>query len=172
MLTTLTHGQAAESSSIAISSLIDTWLLLRNVESDAERNRLLFVIKSRGTAHSNQVREFLLTDRGAQLQEVSVGPRGVLTGSARTMQAAQDRAAEALQAVELERRRQTLARRAQEVEAQIVALQEQLSSESADLAGLEREESRGEDARAAAQAAAGLARQSIRDEGAHPDLAG
>ena len=58
ILTSLSHDAQRESSSVAVSSVVDTWLLLRNVESDGERNRLLFVMKSRGTAHSNQVREF------------------------------------------------------------------------------------------------------------------
>ena len=61
-----------------MSSLVDTWLLLRNVEANGERNRLLFVLKSRGTAHSNQVREFVLTDHGVELVEVYVGAAGVL----------------------------------------------------------------------------------------------
>ena len=68
---------------VNVSSRADTWLLLRNVESNGERNRLLFVLKSRGTAHSNQVREFVLSDHGIALVDVYVGPAGVLTGSAR-----------------------------------------------------------------------------------------
>ena len=83
VMTTLTHGLSQESSEVDISSLVDTWLLLRNQESNGERNRLLFVIKSRGSAHSNQVREFVLTDDGAELLDVYVGPNGVLTGSER-----------------------------------------------------------------------------------------
>ena len=63
--------------------MVDTWLLLRNVETNGERNRLLFVLKSRGTAHSNQVREFVLTDHGVELVDVYVGAAGVLAGSAR-----------------------------------------------------------------------------------------
>ena len=83
VLTTLSRGTYSETSEIDISSLADTWLLLRNVESNGERNRLLFVNKSRGSAHSNQVREFLLTDDGPELVDVYVGEQGVLTGSAR-----------------------------------------------------------------------------------------
>jgi circadian clock protein KaiC len=83
VLTTLNHGDEVASSGIEISSLADTWLLLRNVESNGERNRLLFVIKSRGSAHSNQVREFLLTNDGPELVDVYIGDQGVLTGSAR-----------------------------------------------------------------------------------------
>lgn len=84
VLTVLAGEGNDEPSSLAVSSLTDTWLLLRNVESDGERNRLLFVIKSRGTAHSNKVREFVLTDQGAKLVDVYVDADGeVLTGSRR-----------------------------------------------------------------------------------------
>ena len=72
MSTTL--GARDERTTVGISSLVDTWLLLRNVELDGERNRLLYVLKSRGIAHSNQVREFMLTGRGAELVDVYVGP--------------------------------------------------------------------------------------------------
>src|SRR4051794_6613178 len=157
ILTSLTHEEGRESSSLDASSLIDTWLLLRNVESDGERNRLLFVMKSRGTAHSNQVREFLLTDHGAELLDVAVGAGGVLTGSARLAQAAEERAAAADRHAELERRRLALARRSTEVEAQIAVLREQLATETAELDRLAAEQSRGEDTRAAVRAT--LARQ-------------
>ena len=79
---------------MSISSLVDNWLLLRNVETNGERNRLLFVLKSRGTAHSNQVREFVLTDHGVELVEVYVGPAGMLAGSARLAQEAVERDAD------------------------------------------------------------------------------
>ena len=74
-----------------VSSRADTWLLLRSVESAGERKRLLFVCKQRGSAHSNQVREFLLTDRGIELGDVYVGPDRVLTGSARLSQESGER---------------------------------------------------------------------------------
>jgi circadian clock protein KaiC len=122
---------------------------LRNVESDGERNRLLFVMKSRGTAHSNQVREFVLTNHGAELLDVAMGARGVLTGSARLAQAAEVRAAAADRSAELERRRMALARRTAEVDAQVAALRAQLATESAELDRLAAEESRHTTARAA-----------------------
>src|SRR5215211_1874715 len=149
ILTSLTHEDQGETSSVDASSLIDTWLLLRNVESDGERNRLLFVIKSRGTAHSNQVREFILTDHGAELLDVAVGPRGVLTGSARMTQVAEERAAEAERRAELERRRMALARRTAEVDAEVATLRAQLATENAELEQMAAEESRGTTARAA-----------------------
>jgi circadian clock protein KaiC len=160
ILTSLSHDAQRESSSLAVSSVVDTWLLLRNVESDGERNRLLFVMKSRGTAHSNQVREFVLTDHGAELLDVTVGARGVLTGSARLAQAAEENAAAADKRAELERRRLALARRSAEVEAQVSRLREQLAAETAELDRLAAEESRGADARAAARASIARRRES------------
>jgi circadian clock protein KaiC len=91
VLTSLTRGgDALEGSQAAVSSLIDTWLLVRDIEQAGERNRGLYVLKSRGMAHSNQVREFLLTDKGIDLLDVYVGSEGVLTGSRRLEQQARD----------------------------------------------------------------------------------
>ena len=131
VLTSLTHGEEAESSAVAVSSLTDTWLLLRNVESNGERNRLLFVIKSRGMAHSNQVREFVLSERGAELLDVAIGPEGVLTGSARLEQRKRLAIAAANLEAEIERRRIALAQQAAATEARIAALQGQLEAERA-----------------------------------------
>ena len=133
VLTTLSHGQNSESSEIDISSLADNWLLLRNVESNGERNRLLFVIKSRGTAHSNQVREFLLTDDGPELVDVYVGEQGVLTGSARVAQQAAGREAELRVAEDLGQRRRELHRSVLEREAHLLAVQDQLDAERTEL---------------------------------------
>ena len=89
LFTSLTSAQSSiESSDAGISSLIDTWLLLRDLELDGERNRGMYVLKSRGMANSNQIREFILTDHGVELREVYIGTRGVLTGSARVAQEA------------------------------------------------------------------------------------
>jgi circadian clock protein KaiC len=90
LVTTLNHTRDAESSEVQVSSLVDTWMLLRNTESNGERTRLLSVIKSRGSAHSNKTREFLITGHGARLVDVYVGPEGVLTGSARIAMMAGD----------------------------------------------------------------------------------
>src|SRR5680860_542023 len=126
VMTTLTQGLSHESSEVDVSSLVDTWLLVRNDESNGERNRLMFVIKSRGSAHSNQVREFVLSDQGADLLDVYVGPNGVLTGSERVEQVSQERLAQATRADETERRRMELVQRSAAFEAQIAALQAQL----------------------------------------------
>src|SRR6478735_562977 len=132
VMTTLTHGEREESSEVDVSSLCDTWLLLRNHESNGERNRLLFVIKSRGSAHSNQVREFVLTDDGPELLDVYVGPHGVLTGSARVEQMSLERHRRTGRQYEAERRRQALGQRAAAVAAQVSALQAQLDAETED----------------------------------------
>ena len=130
VLTALSHEAEVEASTVGITSITDTWLLLRNVESDGERNRLLFVIKSRGMAHSNQVREFRITPQGAELIDVVIGPEGVLTGSARQQHQARQQALEHRRQSEITRRRQALERRRVQVEAQILALREQLSGET------------------------------------------
>jgi len=88
-----------------ISSLIDNWVQLRNIELDAQHDRGLYIQKARGMAHSNQIREFLLTDRGIELVEVYLGPEGVLTGSARLAQETRERAAAVAREQEVERRR-------------------------------------------------------------------
>jgi circadian clock protein KaiC len=93
LFTHLTHGgNPTEATDVGISSLIDTWLLVRDIELGGERNRGLYVLKSRGMKHSNQIREFLITSEGIQLEDVYVGPEGVLTGSLRAAQEARERA--------------------------------------------------------------------------------
>ena len=141
MATTLAH-QDEETSTVGISSLVDTWLLLRNVESDGERNRLLSILKSRGTAHSNQVREFVLTDHGAELVDVYVGPAGVVTGAARLVQETQERGTEQRRGEELMRRRRELRRGIVEAEAQLAVLQDDLAAERAELERIEAREQR------------------------------
>src|ERR1700748_2223843 len=79
-----------------VSSLVDAWLLIRDIEMNGERNRGLYIMKSRGMKHSNQVREFVITDHGLDLFDVYLGPEGVLTGSAREAQILQEQTGEAL----------------------------------------------------------------------------
>jgi len=114
--------QLLETTDEGLSSLVDTWLLLRDVEVGGERNRLMYVLKSRGTAHSNQVREFIITSKGIKLVEVYLGEGGVLTGSARLTQENRERAASQLAAEELQRKRLALEHRRKAMEAQIEAL--------------------------------------------------
>jgi circadian clock protein KaiC len=126
-------GQGEEVSTVTMSSMADTWLLLRNVEANGERNRLLFVLKSRGTAHSNQMREFVLTDHGVELVDVYVGAAGVLAGSARVTQQAAERDEDLRIAEELARRRRELHRSVIEREAHLVAVQDQLDAERTEI---------------------------------------
>ena len=133
-----------------MSSQADTWLLVRNDESDGERNRLLFVLKSRGSANSNQVREFVLTDHGVELVNVYVGPAGVMTGSARLSQETRDRDAKLQQREDLQRRTRELRRGIMQGQAQLAALQDELAAQQAELERLAgREERRAADAQAA-----------------------
>jgi circadian clock protein KaiC len=131
LVTALGFGE--EMGTETLSSLVDTWLLLRNVETDGERNRLLFVLKSRGTAHSNQVREFVLTSHGVELVDVYVGAAGVLAGSARVAQQATERDAELHQASDLARRLRELRRNVVEREAHLVVVQDELDAERAEI---------------------------------------
>jgi circadian clock protein KaiC len=105
-----------------LGSFVDTWLVVRTLEGNGEFNRTLSVLKSRGTPHSNQVREFLITDAGIELADVYVGPQGVLTGSARSTQEAQERADAVDRQEDLEQRSAKLERTRQAVEAQVAAL--------------------------------------------------
>jgi circadian clock protein KaiC len=115
-------GNAWEHTDVGVSSLIDTWILLRDIELAGERNRGLYVLKSRGMKHSNQIREFLLTSDGIQLQDVYVGPEGVLTGSMRAAQEDREKAAALSRGQEIDRRQRDLARKRAALEAQIAAL--------------------------------------------------
>ncbi len=123
LMTNLTAGGASlEGTELGMSSLVDTWILLRDIELGGERNRGLYVLKSRGMAHSHQIREFLLTERGIELLEVYTGPEGVLTGSARVSQEERERSDALARRQEAERRQRELERRRKVLEAQIVAL--------------------------------------------------
>ncbi|HEX5030107.1 MAG TPA: circadian clock protein KaiC [Candidatus Eisenbacteria bacterium] len=126
-------ARGAESTDVGISSLIDTWILLRDIESSGERNRGLYVLKSRGTAHSNQIREFLITERGVQLLDVYAGPGGVLTGSARASREATERAEGLLRQQSLERMRRDLETKRLALDAQIEALRAQFAAEQAEI---------------------------------------
>jgi circadian clock protein KaiC len=124
LFTNLTAADgSAEQTEVGVSSLVDTWLLLREVESDGERNRGLYILKSRGMSHSNQIREFVLAKTGIQLREVYIGANGVLTGSARLAQEAKEQAAAHGRREAIERKRRRLERKRKAVENRVAALQ-------------------------------------------------
>jgi len=126
-------GPGDDVSAISVSAMVDTWLQLRNIEANGERNRLLFVLKSRGTAHSNQVREFVITDHGVELVDVYIGAAGVLAGSARVTQLAAERDEDLRISDDLAGRRRELNRSVIEREAHLVALQDQLDAERTEM---------------------------------------
>jgi circadian clock protein KaiC len=132
LFTTLTGIHTAERQEITeieISSLVDTWILLRDIELNGERNRGIYILKSRGMSHSNQIREFLITSDGVDLVPAYLGPEGVLTGSARVAQEARLRAADAEREQGLERRRRRLEQKRAILAAQIAALQAEIDAE-------------------------------------------
>jgi circadian clock protein KaiC len=134
LCTSLTADQNnPEMTEVGISSLMDTWLLLRNIETNGERNRGLYVLKSRGMPHSNQIREFTLSESGAQLTEVYTGLAGVLTGTARVAQEARERAEILARQQDVARKRRELESKRHAVEAQITALRAALEADSAEI---------------------------------------
>jgi circadian clock protein KaiC len=130
MFTSLTGSTSEiEDSEVGVSSLMDVWILVKNIESNGERNRGLYVLKARGIAHSNQVREFLLTDHGIELIDAYVGTEGVLMGAARASQTARERA-ETLEREHGRQRKQRELQRTQELyEAQLLTLKHRFESE-------------------------------------------
>ena len=112
-----------------MSSLMDTWLSLVDVEVDRERNHGLYVLKSRGMSHSNQVREYLLTNRGVELVDVYLGDAGKLTGSARLAQGAISKADGMRKAREADRKHRDIERRRAAVERQIAEIREIFEAE-------------------------------------------
>lgn len=125
LFTSLTSGgETPEETEVGISSLMDTWFLLRMMESNGERNRLMYIMKSRGMAHSNQMREFVLSKDGVQLVDVYVGFGEVLTGTARMTQEAKDRAEAESGRQNEERRRRELEHEHSTLDMQIQSLQQ------------------------------------------------
>ena len=142
LFTAMLDDPKLETTDINLSSLVDTWIQLKNLESDGERNRLIQVLKSRGMAHSNQVREFGLSAKGIHLNPVYLGSGGVLTGSARVLQEAQERARDVARQQELQRKHNLLQRGLRTLETQIHALQAEKEAQEQELALIGTQESR------------------------------
>jgi circadian clock protein KaiC len=129
MFISLTSGGAnLEQTTVGISSLTDTWILLRDLELNGERNRCIYVLKSRGMAHSNQLREFVITSNGVKLLPVYVGPGGVLTGSSRVNQETRERMEALAAQQEIERKQQEAESKRLALKAQVLALQAELEA--------------------------------------------
>lgn len=136
-------GDQMTESERSVSSLMDTWISLEDLEANGERNRVLYLLKSRGMNHSKQLREYRLTDGGIQLIEAYLGADGVLTGSARLAQEARERDAAISRKQATERRRRELARKRSATERQIAELRAAIEAEEAEVATLiEQEDAR------------------------------
>ncbi|MDX2096899.1 MAG: circadian clock protein KaiC [Leptolyngbyaceae cyanobacterium bins.59] len=141
LLTNLTAGGSPlEQTEIGVSSLIDTWLELRTLERSGERNRVLYILKSRGMEHSNQVREFSLSRQGIELREAYIGQGEVLTGSARLAQEVKERQTVLARQHEFERKQREFERKQAIVQAQMAALQAQLQAEEEELRLMQKQE--------------------------------
>ncbi len=117
-LNTIVNEQTDE----GVSSLVDSWLLVRDIEFNGERNRGLYVMKARGMKHSNQVREFVISDEGLNLIDVYLGPEGVLTGSARKQQILLEQTGQAIHTQSIGRKDREIARKRKVLEAKIASL--------------------------------------------------
>jgi len=108
LFTNLSHQENIEQTTLAISSLMDTLILLRDMEIGGERNRGLYILKARGIGHSNQIREFLLTKEGIDVCDVYLGQDKVLTGSARFAEEEREKAEALMRQQETERKQREL----------------------------------------------------------------
>ncbi len=135
LFTSLTpaSGASLEETGVGVSSISDTWLLLRDIEIGGERNRGIYILKSRGMPHSNQIREFSLTDNGVELIDVYVGPSGVLTGSARLSQEATEKTNESIRRQNVELKQHNLERKRKVMEAKLAAIRAEFESEEAEI---------------------------------------
>ncbi|EFI33639.1 putative circadian clock protein, KaiC [Desulfonatronospira thiodismutans ASO3-1] len=141
LFTSLTiGGRHQESTDTEISSLIDTWLLLRDIEISAERNRGIYILKSRGMNHSKQIREFILTDHGVELVDVYAGTEGILTGTARLAREARDRAEKNKRSRRIQQKKHDIENRRKALEAKISAMQAEFESQEAEINMLIQEE--------------------------------
>ncbi len=141
--THLTHGGAPlELTEMGVSSLIDTWVLLRDIELGGERNRGIYILKSRGMEHSNQIREFLMTGQGIDIIDAYTGPAGVLTGTARVAQQTKDRVLEVEREEEIERKKRDLERQRKAVEAQLAAIRAEYETREDEFRKFTQEEER------------------------------
>jgi len=145
MFTALTYNNSAKSSvDEDVSSLVDTWLSVNDLEFNGERNRGLYILKSRGIKNSNQVREFLITDNGIKIVEVTLGPNGVLTGSAREAYNLEKNAREVLRKNSLDRKNREIENKRSILDAKVAKLKTEFELAKDDLNRIYIEEGRNE----------------------------
>ena len=133
-------GEQMDESERDVSSLMDTWISLRDLEANGELNRVLYLLKSRGMSHSKQLREYKLTGHGIELIDAYAGPDGVLTGTARLTQEARERDAEAARHQAIERRRRDVARKRAAVEREMAEMRANIEADEAEIATLVKQE--------------------------------
>ena len=132
--TSLTQGgKAPQESEAAMSSLMDAWILLQDFEGNGERNRVLYVLKARGMKHSNQIREFLISDHGIDVVDAYIGASGVLTGSARVAQGDLEKAAALADQQEAAQLKREVERKRKALERQIGDLRSDYEGEALEL---------------------------------------
>ena len=129
-------GEQMNESERSVSSLMDTWISLKDTDANGERNRVLYLLKSRGMNHSKQLREYQLTNHGIHMVDAYVGPGGVLTGTARIAQEAREREADLSRRQAIERKRREVARKRSAVDRQIAELRAALETEETEVATL------------------------------------
>jgi circadian clock protein KaiC len=130
----------SEQTDEGVSSLVDAWVLVRDIEFNGERNRGMYIMKSRGMKHSNQVREFIITDKGLDLVKVYLGPSGVLTGSAREAQQLHEQTGVALRENAVSRKDREISRKRSVLESQIASLRTEFESVEEELNRIYQEE--------------------------------
>jgi circadian clock protein KaiC len=141
IFTHLSHSQQRETETDAgLSSLMDAWILLLNREANGEFNRELYLLKARGIPHSNQVREFVMSEHGIQLLAPYMGEAGALTGSARRNEEARERRAEVDRRAEVAQAQEQVEQRKRKALAQIEALKADIDADDAELARLTKAE--------------------------------
>jgi circadian clock protein KaiC len=156
----LVNGERDDRNEQSLSSLMDVWIGLHDLQANGERNRGLFVLKARGMSHSNQIREYRLGSDGVTLIAPYIGPNGVLTGSARIVQEAQEEAAAQERRDEVARRQREFLEKRQTAEREIAKTREALAREEAELGALDTIDERREAILTAGRSAAATRRGS------------
>ena len=133
LFTNLTASDRNDHTDYGLSSLMDSWIGLHDLEANGERNRGLYLLKSRGMSHSNQIREYSITGNGVRLMDPYLGPDGVLTGSGRGGREAEERAAALARQQDVERRRREFTAKRATTERQIAELRAGLDAEEAEV---------------------------------------
>ena len=169
LFTSLTiGGHALAQTESAMSSLMDAWILLQDFEGNGERNRVLYVLKARGMKHSNQIREFLISDHGIDVVDAYIGPSGVLTGSARAAQNSLEKAAVLASQQEAAQLKRELEHKRAALERQIGGLRSEYETEAEELRRIAEQVGTRTSVLGTERAASGLLRQADIKVAAHP----